>query len=116
MNKLRGTFNAVAVKAPGFGDRRKAMLEDIAILTGGEVITEELGFDLKSATIESLGRASKVVVTKENTTIVEGAGESAEIASRVGQIRAQVEETTSDFDREKLQERLAKLSWWCCSN
>ena len=110
VNKLRGTFNAVAVKAPGFGDRRKAMLEDIAILTGGEVITEELGRDLKSATIESLGRASKVVVTKENTTIVEGAGESAQIASRVGQIRVQLEETTSDFDREKLQERLAKLA------
>ena len=110
VNKLRGTFNAVAVKAPGFGDRRKAMLEDIAILTGGEVITEELGRDLKSATIESLGRASKVVVTKENTTIVEGAGESAQIASRVGQIRVQLEETTSEFDREKLQERLAKLA------
>jgi chaperonin GroEL len=110
LNKLRGTFNAVAVKAPGFGDRRKAMLEDIAILTGGEVITEELGRDLKSTTIASLGRASKVVVTKENTTIVEGAGESAQIASRVNQIRVQMEETTSEFDREKLQERLAKLA------
>ncbi|WP_174735130.1 chaperonin GroEL [Mesobacillus harenae] len=110
VNKLRGTFNAVAVKAPGFGDRRKAMLEDIAILTGGEVITEELGRDLKSATIESLGRASKVVVTKENTTIVEGAGEPAQISSRVSQIRVQMEETTSEFDREKLQERLAKLA------
>ncbi|WP_066057302.1 chaperonin GroEL [Robertmurraya korlensis] len=110
VNKLRGTFNAVAVKAPGFGDRRKAMLEDIAILTGGEVITEELGRDLKSATIQSLGRASKVVVTKENTTIVEGAGDSAQIAARVNQIRAQMEETTSEFDREKLQERLAKLA------
>jgi chaperonin GroEL len=110
VNKLRGTFNAVAVKAPGFGDRRKAMLEDIAALTGGEVITEELGRDLKSATIESLGRASKVVVTKENTTLVEGAGESASIAARVNQIRAQLEETTSEFDREKLQERLAKLA------
>ena len=110
VNKLRGTFTAVAVKAPGFGDRRKAMLEDIAILTGGEVITEELGRDLKSATIESLGRASQVVVTKENTTIVEGAGDTAQIASRVGQIRVQLEETTSDFDREKLQERLAKLA------
>ncbi len=110
VNKLRGTFNAVAVKAPGFGDRRKAMLEDIAILTGGEVITEELGRDLKSATIQSLGRASKVVVTKENTTIVEGAGDSAQIAGRVNQIRAQMEETTSEFDREKLQERLAKLA------
>lgn len=110
VNKLRGTFNAVAVKAPGFGDRRKAMLEDIAILTGGEVITEELGRDLKSATIDSLGRASKVVVSKENTTIVEGSGDSAQIAGRVNQIRAQLEETTSEFDREKLQERLAKLA------
>lgn len=110
VNKLRGTFNAVAVKAPGFGDRRKAMLEDIAILTGGEVITEDLGLDLKSATIDQLGRASKIVVTKENTTIVEGAGQPDQISSRVGQIRAQVEETTSEFDKEKLQERLAKLS------
>ncbi|MCM3444787.1 chaperonin GroEL [Metabacillus halosaccharovorans] len=110
VNKLRGTFNAVAVKAPGFGDRRKAMLEDIAILTGGEVITEELGLDLKSATIDQLGRASKIVVTKENTTIVEGAGQPDQISSRVGQIRAQVEETTSEFDKEKLQERLAKLA------
>jgi chaperonin GroEL len=110
VNKLRGTFNAVAVKAPGFGDRRKAMLEDIAALTGGEVITEELGRDLKSATIASLGRASKVVVTKENTTIVEGAGEPASISARVNQIKAQLEETTSEFDREKLQERLAKLA------
>ncbi len=110
VNKLRGTFNAVAVKAPGFGDRRKAMLEDIAVLTGGEVITEELGLDLKSATIDSLGRAAKVVVTKENTTMVEGAGDSANISARVNQIRAQFEETTSEFDREKLQERLAKLA------
>ncbi|MGC4378804.1 chaperonin GroEL [Fictibacillus sp. Mic-4] len=110
VNKLRGTFNAVAVKAPGFGDRRKAMLEDIAILTNGEVITEELGLDLKSATISQLGTASKVVVTKENTTIVEGAGESDKIAARVNQIKAQVEETTSEFDKEKLQERLAKLA------
>ncbi|MFC5734741.1 chaperonin GroEL [Cytobacillus gottheilii] len=110
VNKLRGTFNAVAVKAPGFGDRRKAMLEDIAILTGGEVITEELGRDLKSAGIEALGRASKVVVTKENTTIVEGAGDSAQILGRVNQIRTQMDETTSEFDREKLQERLAKLA------
>ncbi len=110
LNKIRGTFNVVAVKAPGFGDRRKAMLEDISILTGGQVITEDLGLDLKSATIESLGRASKVVVTKENTTIVEGSGDSAEIGARVNQIRAQIEETTSDFDKEKLQERLAKLA------
>ena len=110
VNKLRGTFNVVAVKAPGFGDRRKAMLEDIAILTGGEVITEELGRDLKSATVESLGRAGKVVVTKENTTVVEGIGNTQQIEARIGQIRAQLEETTSEFDREKLQERLAKLA------
>jgi chaperonin GroEL len=110
VNKLRGTFNAVAVKAPGFGDRRKAMLEDIAILTGAEVITEELGLDLKSTDITQLGRASKVVVSKENTTIIEGAGESQNIQGRVSQIRAQLEDTTSEFDREKLQERLAKLS------
>ena len=110
VNKLRGTFTAVAVKAPGFGDRRKAMLEDIAVLTGGEVITEDLGRELKSTTIASLGRASKVVVTKENTTIVEGAGESNSIQARINQIRAQLEETTSEFDREKLQERLAKLA------
>ncbi|KAB8125703.1 chaperonin GroEL [Gracilibacillus oryzae] len=110
VNKLRGTFNAVAVKAPGFGDRRKAMLEDIATLTGAEVITEDLGLDLKNATVEQLGRASKVVVTKENTTIVEGSGNPENISARVAQIRAQVEETTSEFDKEKLQERLAKLS------
>ncbi|MEI4770021.1 chaperonin GroEL [Psychrobacillus sp. FJAT-51614] len=110
VNKLRGTFNAVAVKAPGFGDRRKAMLEDIAILTGAEVITEDLGLDLKSTNITQLGRASKVVVTKDNTTIVEGNGESERIASRVAQIRVQLEETTSEFDKEKLQERLAKLA------
>ncbi len=110
LNKLRGTFNAVAVKAPGFGDRRKAMLEDIAALTGAEVITEELGRELKTTTITSLGRASKVVVTKENTTIVEGAGATADIEARVNQIRVQLEETTSEFDREKLQERLAKLA------
>ncbi|GEM02450.1 chaperonin GroEL [Halolactibacillus halophilus] len=110
VNKLRGTFNAVAVKAPGFGDRRKAMLEDIAALTGAEVITEDLGLDLKSTTIDQLGRASKVVVTKENTTVVEGAGKPEVISSRVQQIRSQIEETTSEFDREKLQERLAKLA------
>ncbi|WP_042225407.1 chaperonin GroEL [Oceanobacillus manasiensis] len=110
VNKLRGTFNAVAVKAPGFGDRRKAMLEDIATLTGAEVITEDLGLDLKSATIDQLGRASKVVVTKENTTMVEGSGNPEAISSRVAQIRAQAEESTSEFDKEKLQERLAKLA------
>ncbi|HHU19694.1 MAG TPA: chaperonin GroEL [Bacilli bacterium] len=110
VNKLRGTFNAVAVKAPGFGDRRKAMLEDIGTLTGAEVVTEDLGLDLKSTTIEQLGRAAKVVVTKENTTIVDGAGNPEVISSRVQQIRAQIEETTSEFDKEKLQERLAKLA------
>ena len=110
LNKLRGTFTCVAVKAPGFGDRRKEMLRDIAILTGGEVITEELGLDLKEATIAQLGQARQVKVTKENTIIVGGAGDSAEIKSRVAQIRAAIETTTSDFDREKLQERLAKLA------
>ncbi len=110
VNKLRGTFNAVAVKAPGFGDRRKAMLEDIAALTGAEVITEDLGLELKSTNIAQLGRASKVVVTKENTTIVEGAGNQEHIIARVGQIRSQLEESTSEFDKEKLQERLAKLA------
>ncbi|WP_019413609.1 chaperonin GroEL [Paenisporosarcina sp. TG20] len=110
VNKLRGTFNAVAVKAPGFGDRRKAMLEDIAVLTGAEVITEELGLELKTANITQLGRAAKVVVTKDNTTIVEGAGQPEKITGRVSQIRAQLEDTTSEFDKEKLQERLAKLS------
>ena len=110
VNKLRGTFTCVAVKAPGFGDRRKEMLQDIAILTGGQVISEELGLELKSATMEQLGRAKQVKVQKENTIIVDGAGNSADIKARIGQIRAQIETTTSDFDREKLQERLAKLS------
>ena len=110
VNKLRGTFTCVAVKAPGFGDRRKEMLQDIAILTGGEVISEELGLELKEATIQQLGRARQVKITKENTIIVDGAGNSDAIKSRVAQIRAQIETTTSDFDREKLQERLAKLS------
>ncbi|MBQ5762356.1 MAG: chaperonin GroEL [Clostridia bacterium] len=110
VNKLRGTFTCVAVKAPGFGDRRKDMLRDIAILTGGEVITEELGYDLKEATIDMLGRARQVKVGKENTIIVDGAGDSSEISKRVQSIKMQIEETTSEFDREKLQERLAKLS------
>ncbi len=110
VNKLRGTFNVVAVKAPGYGDRRKAMLEDIAILTGGKVISEELGFDLKEATLADMGRAKSVKVQKENTIIVDGAGDANAIAARVGQIKRQVEETTSEFDREKLQERLAKLA------
>ncbi|MFB9860897.1 chaperonin GroEL [Salinicoccus siamensis] len=110
LNKLRGTFTAIAVKAPGFGDRRKAMLEDIAVLTGAEVITEDLGLDLKDATVDMLGTASKVNVTKDNTTIVEGAGEKDNIEARIGQIKSQIEDTTSSFDKEKLQERLAKLS------
>ncbi len=110
VNKLRGTFNCVAVKAPGFGDRRKAMLQDIAILTGGTVISEEVGLDLKEATIDMLGRAKSVKVQKENTIVVDGAGSHDEIKARVAQIKLQIEETTSDFDREKLQERLAKLS------
>ena len=110
LNKIRGTFNVVAVKAPGFGDRRKAMLEDIAILTGGTVITEDLGLELKDATIEALGQASKVTVDKDSTVIVEGAGNPEAIANRVAVIKSQIETTTSEFDREKLQERLAKLS------
>lgn len=110
LNKLRGTFNVAAVKAPGFGDRRKEMLQDIAILTGGTVIAEDLGLELKDTTVEHLGRAGKVVVTKDSTTIVEGAGEKEAIEQRVAVIRAQSAETTSEFDREKLQERLAKLS------
>lgn len=110
LNKLRGTFVCVGVKAPGFGDRRKEMLRDIAVLTGGQVISEELGLDLKETTIDQLGRARQVKVDKENTIIVDGAGESTEIKDRVSQIRAQLETTTSDFDREKLQERLAKLA------
>ena len=110
LNKIRGTFNVVAVKAPGFGDRRKAMLEDIAILTGGTVITEDLGLELKDATIEALGQASKVTVDKDSTVIVEGSGNPEAIANRTGVIKSQIESATSEFDREKLQERLAKLS------
>jgi chaperonin GroEL len=110
VNKLRGTFNCVAVKAPGFGDRRKAMLEDIAILTGGKVISEEVGLELKDTRLEMLGRAKSVKVDKENTIIVDGAGNKNEISARVSQIKLQIDETTSDFDKEKLQERLAKLS------
>lgn len=110
LNKIRGTFNVVAVKAPGFGDRRKAMLEDIAILTGGTVITEDLGLELKDATIEALGQAAKVTVDKDSTVIVEGSGNPEAIANRVAVIKSQIETTTSEFDREKLQERLAKLS------
>ena len=110
VNKLRGTFNVVAVKAPGYGDRRKAMLEDIAILTGGQVISEELGLDLKETTLDQLGHAKSVKVQKENTVIVDGEGDKDAIAARINQIKGQIEETTSDFDREKLQERLAKLA------
>ena len=110
VNKLRGTFNVVAVKAPGYGDRRKAMLEDIAILTGGQVISSELGLELKDTTMDQLGRAKSVKVQKENTVIVDGEGDKEAIAARINQIKGQIEETTSDFDREKLQERLAKLA------
>ena len=110
VNKIRGTFKSVAVKAPGFGDRRKAMLQDIAILTGGQVISEEVGLKLETAELELLGRARKVVVTKDETTVVEGSGDAAQIAGRVNQIRAEIENSDSDYDREKLQERLAKLA------
>ena len=110
VNKLRGGLKVAAVKAPGFGDRRKAMLEDIAILTGGTVISEDVGIKLENVTLDMLGRAKKVSITKENTTIVDGAGEKTQIEARVGQIKGQIEETTSDYDREKLQERLAKLA------
>jgi len=110
VNKLRGTLHCAAVKAPGFGDRRKAMLEDIATLTGGKAITEDLGIKLENIKLEDLGRAKKVVVDKDNTTIVEGAGKPSAIEGRIKQIRAQIEETTSDYDKEKLQERLAKLA------
>ena len=110
VNKLRGGLKVAAVKAPGFGDRRKAMLEDIAILTGGTVISEDLGIKLENVKITDLGKAKKILIEKENTTIVEGAGKKADIQGRCGQIRAQIEETTSDYDREKLQERLAKLA------
>ena len=110
VNKLRGTFSVVGVKAPGYGDRRKAMLEDIAILTGGTVISEEVGLELKDATLDQLGRAKSVKVEKENTVIVDGEGDKDAIQARLGQIKAQIEETTSEFDKEKLQERLAKLS------
>jgi chaperonin GroEL len=110
VNKLRGTFTGVAVKAPGFGDRRKRMLEDIAILTGGEVITEEMGLKLENTNVTQLGRARKVVITKDNTTIIDGAGDTDQIKGRIKQIKSEIETTDSDFDREKLQERLAKLA------
>jgi chaperonin GroEL len=110
VNKIRGTFKSVAVKAPGFGDRRKAMMQDIAILTGGQVITETVGLKLENATIEDLGKARKVVVTKDETTVIEGSGDADQIQGRVNQIRAEIEKSDSDYDREKLQERLAKLA------
>jgi chaperonin GroEL len=110
VNRLRGGLKVAAVKAPGFGDRRKAMLEDIAVLTGGQVISEELGIKLENVTLDMLGTAKKVEITKENTTIVDGAGQKSDIESRIGQIKSQIEETTSDYDKEKLQERLAKLA------
>ena len=110
VNKIRGTFRSAAVKAPGFGDRRKAMLQDMAILTGGTVISEEVGLKLETATLDLLGRARKVVITKDETTIVEGSGDEEAIKGRVNQIRAEIEKTDSDYDREKLQERLAKLA------
>jgi chaperonin GroEL len=110
VNKIRGTFRSVAVKAPGFGERRKAMLQDIAILTGGQVITEEVGLKLENVGLEMLGQARKIVVTKDETTVVEGAGVESDIKGRINQIKAEIENTDSDYDREKLQERLAKLS------
>ena len=110
VNKIRGTFRSIAIKAPGFGERRKAMLQDIAILTGGQVITEEVGLKLENVTLDLLGRARKVVVTKDETTVVEGAGDDADIKGRISQIKTEIENTDSDYDREKLQERLAKLS------
>jgi chaperonin GroEL len=110
VNKIRGTINVAAVKAPGFGDRRKAMLEDIAILTGGQFISEELGMKLENVTLDMLGQVKKVIVTKDDTTLVEGAGRKEDIQGRIAQIKAQIEDTTSDYDREKLQERLAKLA------
>src|SRR6202021_1425789 len=110
VNKIRGTFRSVAVKAPGFGERRKAMLQDMAILTGGQVVTEEVGLKLENVTLDLLGRARKIVITKDETTIVEGAGDEADIKGRINQIKTEIENTASDYDREKLQERLAKLS------
>jgi chaperonin GroEL len=114
VNKIRGTFNVVAVKAPGFGDRRKAMLQDMAVLTGGQVVAEEVGLKLDQLTLDSLGQARRVVVTKDNTTIIDGAGDHADVQGRVGQIKAEIERTDSDWDREKLQERLAKLAGGVC--
>src|SRR5256885_1760808 len=110
VNKLRGTLAVCAVKAPGFGDRRKAMMEDIAILTGGKVITEDLGIKLESAKLEDMGRAKRIVIDKDNTTIIEGFGKKADLTGRIGQLKKEIEDTTSDYDREKLQERLAKLA------
>src|SRR5438477_12602781 len=110
VNKIRGTFTSVGIKAPGFGDRRKAMLQDMAILTGGQVISEEVGLKLDGATLDLLGKAAKIIVTKDNTTIVDGAGERSEVEGRIKQIKTEIDNTDSDWDREKLQERLAKLA------
>ena len=110
VNKIRGTFNAVAVKAPGFGDRRKAMLQDMAILTGAQVISEDVGLKLENVTLDLLGTAKRVIITKDNTTIVDGGGDSEDVKGRINQIKAEIENTDSDWDREKLQERLAKLA------
>ena len=110
VNKIRGTFTSVSVKAPGFGERRKAMLQDIAILTGGQVVSEEVGLKLEGVTLDMLGEARKIVVTKDETTVIEGAGDAADVAGRINQIQAEIENTDSDYDREKLQERRAKLS------
>jgi chaperonin GroEL len=114
VNRMRGTFTSAAVKAPGFGDRRKAMLQDIAILTGGQVITAEVGLKLEQVTVDLLGRARRVVITKDNTTIVDGAGDKAQVSARVQEIRNELENTDSDWDREKLQERVAKLAGGVC--
>ena len=114
VNKIRGTFNAVAVKAPGFGDRRKAMLQDLAVLTGGQVVSEEIGLKLDQVGLEVLGTARRIVVTKDDTTVIDGAGDKAEVAGRVAQIRTEIERTDSDWDKEKLQERLAKLAGGVC--
>jgi chaperonin GroEL len=110
VNKIRGTFNSTAVKAPGFGDRRKAMLQDMAVLTGGQVISEEVGLKLENVSLDLLGRAKRVIITKDNTTIVDGAGAKDEVSGRISQIKAEIDNTDSDWDREKLQERLAKLA------
>ena len=114
MNKLRGSFKVAAIKAPGFGDRRKEMMQDIAVLTGGIVISEEQGYKLENADISYLGEARNVTIDKDNTTIVEGKGKQDAVLARINEIKVQIEKSTSDYDKEKLQERLAKTFWWCC--